>query len=951
MTSNTAILEAARHYSNLGLIIHPLLSPDAPIINPRTNKPQSPGKGVLIKAWDDVEKPLTEKEIKKYWEYGRNPYFDKANIGLQCGKRSGVLVVDVDDWNPAIWNEFTTGLKTSEWLISRRTKRRGHIFFKYTEAMKAQKHHDLGIEILSDGSNAVLPPSRHKSGQTYEFNRELKTLEDIPEMPKELITRLKALFTDNDKLKVILRKCKPCLREKFEAHQKAPNVNDWHSSTGRQQTLALMADLKANGANFEVLDLACKYIFREQYSREISEHELGPEGNKIKKPWKCDTIQRELGSITLDKNLNSKCDNCAFRGQRKQEEEKKTVSSNDFLDNAVKEMTAAEIELLKTNFSQRRLICNLPKDHFITQFVAYADRMSDGYREYKILAGFWLLSSIVQRKPKIDLATSVDGIHLNIWTTFLGLSSISRKTTIIEIARHFLAYAIGKPVTDTDYSLEGYLESLSQEPIKFMVNDEVSTTYQKMGQKYNAGYFEFECKIYDGSSQNKRLASGGKREQKTFDIKDPYVTKLTASTFAKFKRSITIPDFDSGFGFRYVYAAPTYEFNQRPLRLTTDEDITARSDLEKRTALLVRFFRDMPPFTMDIEPEAMQFYIDTDIDVNKQLAKASNQEFLASVWSRYGIYILKFAALIEIGKSTVSSKITLESMKIAAAMILDYFLPTICDVYNLLTVDPTNNMIDRIIEALKASNGICAHSDLLRKTKLKSREFHELILTMQESGQIEVISEKSPGNNKTQFFYRLIDCDAVRLSLDRGQIRQIPQVPQIPRVSNEEIQEGIWENLKELKECTSTHLDVQTKQYNNSQILSNSPIENSVRYSGNLGNLDNLGNLPTNQSEISYYTDSSSNPTPLSNRYTQNPKRHLKSDLSELERTKVDLIDYKCESQKYAEWIHSSLMDQFITGYMEDRQITEGRDYLITLAHLCNNTKWKYPAGIFEESF
>lgn len=157
-------------------------------------------------------------------------------------------------------------------------------------------------------------------------------------MPKELITRLKALFTDNDKLKVVLRKCKPCLREKFEAHQKAPpNVNDWHSSTGRQQTLALMADLKANGANFEVLDLACKYIFREQYSREVSEHELGPEGNKIKKPWKCDTIQRELGgSITLDKNLNSKCDNCAFRGQRKQEEEKKTVSSNDFLDNAVK---------------------------------------------------------------------------------------------------------------------------------------------------------------------------------------------------------------------------------------------------------------------------------------------------------------------------------------------------------------------------------------------------------------------------------------------------------------------------------------------------------------------------------------------------------------------------------------------------------------------------------------
>ncbi|WP_259662926.1 hypothetical protein [Methanosarcina mazei] len=44
-------------------------------------------------------------------------------------------------------------------------------------------------------------------------------------------------------------------------------------------------------------------------------------------------------------------------------------------------------------------------------------------------------------------------------------------------------------------------------------------------------------------------------------------------------------------------------------------------------------------------------------------------------------------------------------------------------------------------------------------------------------------------------------------------------------------------------------------------------------------------------------------------------------------------------------------MDQFITDYMEDRQITKGRDYLTTLAHLCNSNKWNYPIGVFEESF
>ncbi len=204
MSYDTAMLEAALNYSRLGLIVHPLLNPNAPEINPETGKEQSPGKGVLVKAWQKRESALTEREIEKYWGPSRSSYFENANIGLQCGKRSGITLIDVDDWNPAIWNELTAGLSLDNWLMSKRTTDQGHIFFKYIEALKAQKHHDLGIEILTDGNNAVLPPSRHKSGKIYSFNREIRAFEDIPEVPEELINRLNALFVTNNKLKVIL---------------------------------------------------------------------------------------------------------------------------------------------------------------------------------------------------------------------------------------------------------------------------------------------------------------------------------------------------------------------------------------------------------------------------------------------------------------------------------------------------------------------------------------------------------------------------------------------------------------------------------------------------------------------------------------------------------------------------------------------------------------------------
>ena len=94
-------------------------------------------------------------------------------------------------------------------------------------------------------------------------------------------------------------------------------------------------------------------------------------------------------------------------------------------------------------------------------------------------------------------------------------------------------------------------------------------------------------------------------------------------------------------------------------------------------------------------------------------------------------------------------------------MVLDYFLPTICDIYNLLTVDPKNNKIDKIIEVLKDLKGIASRSVLLRKTRLELKEFNNLIDNTIESGQVEAIYEKNPKNGKVTTYYRYIDCDKI----------------------------------------------------------------------------------------------------------------------------------------------------------------------------------------------
>ena len=512
-------------------------------------------------------------------------------------------------------------------------------------------------------------------------------------------------------------------------------------------------------------------------------------------------------------------------------------------------MTEAEIELFRSGFAVRHLICDLPEDHFISQFLTYSNQMTDGYQEYKILAGFWLLSSLTQRKPYIDLATTSGGIYLNLWSQLLGLSSLARKTTVIDIARHFFAYAQDDPLTDTDYSLEGYLETLAQTPILAMINDEVRTVFQKMGLKYNAGYNEFECKLYDCNSLNKRLASGGKKEPKIHTVENPFITKLYGTTFVKYKRSMSIPDFDSGFGFRFLYAAPTYEFEQRPPRIRISQEIEERSKMEVRTAQIYDLFRQSPAFSMCVDQDALDYYVNVDFNTQSEIRHKPNQEFIGSAWSRYSIYILKLAALIEIGKEPISQTITLESVKIATSMVLDYFLPTICDIYNLLTVDPKNNKIDKIIEVLKDLKGIASRSVLLRKTRLESKEFRNLVDTTIESGQVEAIYVKNQKNGKVTTYYRYIDCDKIIFENPSSPSSQIPQVPRFTYTNNDV---GINENLDYSRQLDCTHLDGYSKQSKIIQTHTDSRIKNTVCEPGNLENLGISVNLDskTNIQEI-----------------------------------------------------------------------------------------------------
>lgn len=267
-----------------GFIYHPLSKPN--------DKGKSPGKKPLLEDWQNLT--ATPPDIDKYIAQG-------CNLGIVCGRVSNVTVLDFDHFLflEQVFNGFDL-----ETLRSKRTEGRGHVYFKYNPNLPASKHHVLGIEVLSDGSNAVVPPSVHASGDVYTWSGPCAP---IIEMPKALEDNLKKLFQTETELKQIIAKCRHCFRDIIKRKP------DMHGAEGREYMLAVCADLKAKDATESHIMMFARIMYVEDYK----EAETLEEWKNIdrSKTWTCDKLREKLPAYV---DL-TQCDKCEERREKYKE--------------------------------------------------------------------------------------------------------------------------------------------------------------------------------------------------------------------------------------------------------------------------------------------------------------------------------------------------------------------------------------------------------------------------------------------------------------------------------------------------------------------------------------------------------------------------------------------------------------------------------------------------------
>jgi hypothetical protein len=140
-----------------------------PII-PKDKKPSIP-------SWIEFQKRrMTDTEVDEYFK-------SNSNIALITGEISGVDVLDLDSYKQTFKDiEIDSPLKVS-------TPRGGtHLYFKHKEGLRPQVNYESAIDLRTDGSYVLIPPSVGSNGVSYKWINGLSEnlLHDLAVIPDSI---------------------------------------------------------------------------------------------------------------------------------------------------------------------------------------------------------------------------------------------------------------------------------------------------------------------------------------------------------------------------------------------------------------------------------------------------------------------------------------------------------------------------------------------------------------------------------------------------------------------------------------------------------------------------------------------------------------------------------------------------------------------------------------------
>lgn len=385
---------------------------------------------------------------------------------------------------------------------------------------------------------------------------------------------------------------------------------------------------------------------------------------------------------------------------------------------------------------------------FVEEYIEWASSLGDAATQYHQAGAFTILSALLS--GRVTLPTSYGPLVPNLWFMILGDTTLTRKSTAMDIATDLLMEVDPDAILATDGSVEGLMQGLSTRPKRpsIFLRDEFSGLLEMITKKdYYAGMAEVLTKLYDGKLQKRIL----RKEEIT--VRDPILLILAGGIRNRVQGLLTHEHVSSGFIPRFIFVTAESDTSRlQPLGPPTAKDLGNRDYLIRRMEELVEHYGQTrgvhvkalgqtlkeDKYHAELTPDAWLRYNELEKALLDSGMESEKPELMTPLFDRLSKNTLKAAVLLAAARQVgdESGTVTVEVNDILHAIrFAKQWRAYAIEVVNGIGKTTYERDLERILGAVIKRPGI-TKSALMQNYHLTSIQANQAFQTLRDRGQI-----------------------------------------------------------------------------------------------------------------------------------------------------------------------------------------------------------------------
>jgi hypothetical protein len=381
---------------------------------------------------------------------------------------------------------------------------------------------------------------------------------------------------------------------------------------------------------------------------------------------------------------------------------------------------------------------------FVEQYIKWGKEQGDAAWQYHQAGGFLTLSTLLS--GRVRLPTSFGTMVPNLWFMILADTTLTRKTTAMDLTMDLIADIDQDAVLATDGSIEGLFTSLSMRPGRpsIFLRDEFSGLIEAITKKdYYAGMAETLTKLYDGKFQKRVL------RKDVIEVRDPVLLLFAGGIKSRTLSLLTHEQVASGFLPRFVFITAESDLNKRrPLGPPTQQSLGDRQLLVDRATTIFQHYNtethiqiggvnvsEPTHWDATLTNEAWMQYNVFEEAMLQAALQSTNPEVLMPMFDRLSKSGLKAAVLIAASRRLEDRIVVSLQDLMVAFHYVDVWREYSLEVVNGIGRTVQERQIQAVFTKIQGSPGI-SRSEVIRTYHLGAREMGAIIDTLEQRAMI-----------------------------------------------------------------------------------------------------------------------------------------------------------------------------------------------------------------------